>query len=251
MRRRSNAAASSGRRSPRPIQKLAVVGVVQHHGVAERPHHAAEQAVGHGFVPREPAARRGVDLARAAGRLSLRHVAHDIARTADDGTGVSLASARVPARTHRRGGSTRSCDASLFVSCPSPSWPCSPRLRAPPTRPAGAAGSAQAPTPGASAAAGGGAACAKADTGATATVKVDIKDFKFSPQPVNAKVGDVVGWTNGDSAPHTATMDDSSCGTDNISQGATGLLVFNKAGTYTYHCSVHPAQMKDYTIIVQ
>jgi plastocyanin len=113
------------------------------------------------------------------------------------------------------------------------------------------AGSAQAPTPGASAAAGGGAASAKAEAGATATVKVDIKDFKFSPQPINAKVGDVVGWTNGDSAPHTATMDDGSCGTDNISQGATGLLVFNKAGTYTYHCSVHPAQMKDYTVIVQ
>ena len=67
---------------------------------------------------------------------------------------------------------------------------------------------------------------------------------------MQAKVGDVVGWTNGDSAPHTATMDDGSCSTDTLSQGATGLLVFNKAGTYTYHCKVHPTQMKDFTVVV-
>jgi plastocyanin len=67
---------------------------------------------------------------------------------------------------------------------------------------------------------------------------------------VQAKVGDVVGWTNGDSAPHSATLDDNSCDTDAIAQGATGLLVFNQPGTYTYHCKIHPAQMKDYTIEV-
>jgi plastocyanin len=111
--------------------------------------------------------------------------------------------------------------------------------------------SAQAPTPGASAGGGGGgAACATAAAGATATVTVEIKDFKFSPQPVQAKVGDIVGWTNGDSANHSATMDDGSCGTDALSQGATGLLVFNTAGTYTYHCKVHPTQMKDFTVVV-
>jgi plastocyanin len=112
--------------------------------------------------------------------------------------------------------------------------------------------SAQAPTPGASAAGGGGggAACATAAAGATATVTVQIKDFKFSPQPVQAKVGDVVGWTNADSASHSATMDDGTCTTDALSQGATGLLVFNKAGTYTYHCKVHPTQMKDFTVVV-
>jgi plastocyanin len=110
--------------------------------------------------------------------------------------------------------------------------------------------SAQAPTAGASAGGGGAAECAPAAAGASAAVTVEIKDFKFSPQPVNAKVGDVVGWTNGDSASHTATLDDGSCSTDTISQGATGLLVFNKAGTYTYHCKIHPTQMKDFTIVV-
>jgi plastocyanin len=93
---------------------------------------------------------------------------------------------------------------------------------------------------------GGGAAgaCAKGDAGATAAVTVEIKDFAYGTDPVTAKVGEAIGWTNGDSAPHTATLDDDSCGTDNLSQGATGVLVFSEAGTYPYHCAVHPSQMK-------
>jgi plastocyanin len=95
---------------------------------------------------------------------------------------------------------------------------------------------------------GAGGVCATAEAGATAAVSVEIVDFAYSPEPVTAAVGDVIGWTNGDSAPHTATLDDGSCDTGNLSQGATGLLVFNEAGTFTYHCNVHPTQMKDFTI---
>jgi plastocyanin len=108
---------------------------------------------------------------------------------------------------------------------------------------------ANAPTAPAASGAGASGVCAKAEAGATATVTVEYKDFKPSPDPVTAKVGDVVGWTNGDSAPHTASLDDGSCGTDNIAQGATGLLVFNTAGDYTYHCNVH-SSMKDFKITV-
>ena len=95
------------------------------------------------------------------------------------------------------------------------------------------------------------AACATAAAGAAATVNVSIKDFKFNPQPVAAKVGDVVAWKNDDSAPHSATMDDGSCDTDTINSGSTALLVFTKAGTYTYHCKVHPAAMKGFTVEVK
>ena len=80
---------------------------------------------------------------------------------------------------------------------------------------------------------------------------VEIKDFKFSPQPVT---GQGRRRRRLDErrlrAPHTATMDDGSCDTDTLSQGATGLLVFNTAGTYTYHCKIHPTQMKDFTVVV-
>ncbi|GAC1670205.1 MAG: hypothetical protein NVS9B8_13370 [Candidatus Limnocylindrales bacterium] len=98
---------------------------------------------------------------------------------------------------------------------------------------------------------GSGGACATVAAGAVATVKVAIKDFSFNPQPAQAKVGDIVAWTNGDSAPHSATMDNGSCDTDTISGGSTALLVFTAPGTYTYHCKVHPGRMKGFTVEVK
>ncbi len=98
---------------------------------------------------------------------------------------------------------------------------------------------------------GGGTACAPAAAGAAATVEVEIKDFTYNPEPVTAAVGDVISWTNADSAPHTASLADGSCGTENLNQGDSGALVFTEAGTYTYMCNVHPGQMKDFTIEIQ
>lgn len=95
------------------------------------------------------------------------------------------------------------------------------------------------------------AACATAAAGATAAVTVSIKNFAYAPQPVQAKVGDVVAWKNEDSAPHSATMDTAGCDTDTINGGSTALLVFTAAGTYTYHCKIHPGQMKDVTVEVK
>ena len=95
------------------------------------------------------------------------------------------------------------------------------------------------------------AACSVAPAGATATVTVSIKNFSFSPQPVQAKVGDTVAWKNDDGPPHSATMDDNSCDTDTINPGSTAMLVFTAPGTYTYHCKIHPSQMKGFTVEVK
>ncbi|MBA2380617.1 MAG: cupredoxin domain-containing protein [Chloroflexi bacterium] len=113
----------------------------------------------------------------------------------------------------------------------------------------GGAGGGASAGAGASAATAG--ACSVAPAGSTATVNVAIKDFKYNPQPVQAKVGDIVAWKNEDSAPHSATIDDGSCDTDSIATGSTGMLTFTAAGTYTYHCKIHPTQMKDFTVVVQ
>ena len=117
--------------------------------------------------------------------------------------------------------------------------------------PAASSGGGAASAPAASAGGGTGAACAAAPAGATAATTVTIKDFKFSPEPVQAKVGDVIAWTNSDSAPHSATLDNGACDTKPIAVGATAMLVFTAPGTYTYHCAIHPTQMKGYTIQVQ
>lgn len=137
-----------------------------------------------------------------------------------------------------------------FAGCGSAATPTPASSSAPtPSAAASAAGGASASAPG-GASAPTGAACAPAAAGATATVSATIKDFAYSPEPIQAKVGDVVTWTNNDSAPHTATLEDDSCTTDTIANGATGSLVFNVAGTYTYKCKIHPGQMKGFSVVV-
>ena len=83
----------------------------------------------------------------------------------------------------------------------------------------------------------------------TPSVAATIKDFTFAPEPVKAKVDEVIVWTNNDSTAHTASVSDGSCGTQNIAAGAEGALVFHKAGTYPYQCNIH-SSMKG-TIEVQ
>jgi plastocyanin len=83
-------------------------------------------------------------------------------------------------------------------------------------------------------------ACApSADPG---TVSATIANFAFSPATITAKVGDVISWTNNDSAPHTATVkSDATCTTENLASGASGGIVFNTAGSYDYFCKIHPS----------
>jgi plastocyanin len=71
------------------------------------------------------------------------------------------------------------------------------------------------------------------------TVAVDISGFAF-PAEVEAEAGETISWTNNDAAQHTVTLDDGSCTTPQFSTDATGSLTFTQAGTYAYHCNVHP-----------
>ena len=79
---------------------------------------------------------------------------------------------------------------------------------------------------------------------------VTIQNMAFSPATLSIKVGDKVTWTNQDSVGHSATADDSSFDTGVIAQGQSVNATFSKAGTYTYHCSVHP-NMKGTIIVTQ
>lgn len=84
---------------------------------------------------------------------------------------------------------------------------------------------------------------------AVATKSITISNFSFSPATITVKAGDKVTITNNDSAPHTVTADDGSFDSGTIQPGATGTVTLSKAGTVTYHCSIHPS-MKG-TIVVQ
>lgn len=91
-----------------------------------------------------------------------------------------------------------------------------------------------------------GAACAESST--AGTVKVSIENFAFNPAAITAKVGDTITFTNGDSAGHTATLDDGSCFTPTIASGKSDGLTFTAAGTYPFHCAIHSTMKGTITV---
>ncbi len=84
---------------------------------------------------------------------------------------------------------------------------------------------------------------------AAQTASVSIANFAFSPATLTIAAGTTVTWTNKDTAPHTATSDSQAWTTPTLQTGQSGSVTFKDAGTFTYHCSVHPFMKA--TIIVQ
>ena len=93
-------------------------------------------------------------------------------------------------------------------------------------------------TSAAASAATGSGTCSTSDAAGTVTAAMNGR--ALVPGTIKAKVGDVIAFTNGDPVPHSATLDDGSCTTKRLGNGETGALVFAKAGTYPFHCVVHP-----------
>lgn len=62
----------------------------------------------------------------------------------------------------------------------------------------------------------------------------------YVPSPASVKVGDTVEWQFVDKNPHTVSADDSSFDSTPRANGKTFSFTFNKAGTFTYHCNIHP-----------
>ena len=105
--------------------------------------------------------------------------------------------------------------------------------------PAPAASAPAASAPVASAGAGSGSGDCTAST-AAGTVQAGMAGIAFVPATIQAKVGDVIAWTNNDTVAHTATFkDDPTCTTEILAPGATGALTFSAAGTYALICKIH------------
>ncbi len=80
------------------------------------------------------------------------------------------------------------------------------------------------------------------------TWQVNVSNFQFSSPTLNVKVGDIIHWvwvsgfhtTTSITVPSGAATWDASLS----SPGATFDYTVNKAGSYSYECSVHPLQMQ-------
>jgi plastocyanin len=89
-----------------------------------------------------------------------------------------------------------------------------------------------------------------AEAPAAAEVPVDIRDFAYSPNPIEIAAGDTVTWTNQDEVPHTATGEDRDVlQSGTISPGASFSQSFPEAGEFGYFCEFHPNMTG--TIVVQ
>ena len=70
---------------------------------------------------------------------------------------------------------------------------------------------------------------------------ITISDFKFSPGTLQAQDGARIKVANDDSAPHTVTADDGkSFDSGTVDSGASKTIPAPAAGTYSYHCTIHP-----------
>ncbi|HLX60317.1 MAG TPA: cupredoxin family copper-binding protein [Planctomycetota bacterium] len=75
---------------------------------------------------------------------------------------------------------------------------------------------------------------------ARATDTVPIQNFAFTNDPITINVGDTVTWTNNDSVTHEPVSDTGAFDTGPIAPGQSASFTFTSAGTYSYHCSIHP-----------
>ena len=123
----------------------------------------------------------------------------------------------------------------LVAACSSPSATPASTASIGPTASAAPSESASA-APSASAAGGSGGAA------------VTIKGFAFGPAALTVNAGTTVTWTNEDTTGHTVTFDSGGVTSDTLQNGATFDHTFATAGTFTYHCAIHPSMKGSVTV---
>jgi plastocyanin len=110
----------------------------------------------------------------------------------------------------------------------------------------GGAGTTTAPTPTAT------SQPTPTPTPTSVMVKIVEKNgmYSFDPATVTVKAGTQVVWTNTSDAPHTVTSDTAGVfgSPGNITQNQTFMFTFTTAGTFPYHCNVHPYMKATITV---
>ena len=69
---------------------------------------------------------------------------------------------------------------------------------------------------------------------------VRIANLSFTAREVHVRTGTRVRWVNGEQVQHSVTADDGSFDSGLIEPGQTYERVFDRPGSYAYHCTPHP-----------
>jgi plastocyanin len=70
---------------------------------------------------------------------------------------------------------------------------------------------------------------------------VFIQNMAFSPSTITITANWTITWTNKDAIAHTVTSDTGVFDSGTIPANGTYSHTFSTAGTYTYHCTIHPS----------
>jgi len=74
---------------------------------------------------------------------------------------------------------------------------------------------------------------------AKAMQAINIQNFSFSQAELSVEAGTTVKWTNNDSVPHQIAG--TGFGSQSLGQGESYTFTFDQAGTFDYHCAIHPS----------
>jgi plastocyanin len=86
-----------------------------------------------------------------------------------------------------------------------------------------------------------------AGSGNTKTITISGMAF---PASTTVTKGTTVTWFNADAFAHTVTSDDgASFNSGNLAGKASFKYVANTAGTFTYHCNIHPDMTGSLTVM--
>jgi plastocyanin len=88
-------------------------------------------------------------------------------------------------------------------------------------------------------------------TSANVTISIlgDRASQSYSPNPTTVRVGQTVAWQNNDSIAHNATQDAGAFASITVNAGGiTTPITMSTAGTFTYHCTIHPGMVGTLTV---
>ena len=76
------------------------------------------------------------------------------------------------------------------------------------------------------------------------TIVAENGSMSFSPNPATVTRGQRVSWRNAAGTVHTATQNGGAFDTGDIGGGTTSsAITMSTAGSFGYHCSLHPAMV--------
>ena len=92
-----------------------------------------------------------------------------------------------------------------------------------------------------------------APTGGGTTVSIPsgaeaLANRAYAPDDVQIAVGDTVTWMNTDTVSHTTTSNQAGWDSGIVGPGRQFSRTYTTAGTFAYHCAIHPGMVGTVTV---